>query len=182
MSTHSMPHPERRQHDRRRNANTSSAAHSGMDTHTGSYARFAAMIGASAVVGFGATYLSSFELDHVYFSWSRVFMAMIMAATMAAVMMLFMWKMYKNPRANLAVLGAAAALFIAGVGLLRTQATISDVAWMKAMIPHHSIAILTSERASITDPRVRRLADGIIESQQREIAEMKALIAEMDDR
>jgi uncharacterized protein (DUF305 family) len=53
---------------------------------------------------------------------------------------------------------------------------------MKAMIPHHSIAILTSQRARITDPRVRKLADQIIESQQREIAEMEGLIAELEGR
>ena len=51
---------------------------------------------------------------------------------------------------------------------------------MKDMIPHHSIAILTSERAKITDPRVRKLADGIIEAQRRETAQMEALIKELD--
>jgi uncharacterized protein (DUF305 family) len=54
-----------------------------------------------------------------------------------------------------------------------------DVAWMKAMIPHHSIAILTSERAHITDARVRRLADAIIATQRREIAEMESLIHDL---
>lgn len=50
---------------------------------------------------------------------------------------------------------------------------------MKAMIPHHSIAIMTSERAHIRDSRVRKLADGIIEAQVKEIAEMKQLIADL---
>lgn len=63
--------------------------------------------------------------------------------------------------------------------LLRSQATVQDVTYMRAMIPHHSIAILTSERADISDPRVRALADGIIEAQRREIAEMDALIADL---
>jgi uncharacterized protein (DUF305 family) len=67
-----------------------------------------------------------------------------------------------------------------GFALVRSQATVGDVAWMKAMIPHHSIAILTSERARITDPRVRELADGIIATQRREIAEMEALIADIE--
>jgi len=53
---------------------------------------------------------------------------------------------------------------------------------MKAMIPHHSIAIMTSERAHISDPRVRKLADGIIESQRREIEEMKELIRDLQSR
>ena len=101
---------------------------------------------------------------------------------MTAVMMLFMWRMYPNTRANYAVLGAAALLFLVGVTLARTQATVGEVDWMKAMIPHHSIAILTSERATISDPRVRDLADQIIESQRKEIAEMKALVQELGNR
>ena len=88
--------------------------------------------------------------------------------------------MYPNKRTNAAVLGVAAALFVAGLSLVRTQATIGDVAYMRAMIPHHSIAIMTSSRARIEDPRVRKLADGIIESQKKEIAEMKDLIADLD--
>jgi len=48
------------------------------------------------------------------------------------------------------------------------------------MIPHHSIAILTSRRAHIRDLRVRELADGIIEAQVREIAEMERLIADLE--
>lgn len=98
---------------------------------------------------------------------------------MTAVMMAFMWKMYPNKRTNQVVLGVAAALFVAGLGLVRSQATVGDVAYMQAMIPHHSIAVLTSSRARIEDPRVRKLADGIIEAQVREIEEMKLLIADV---
>jgi uncharacterized protein (DUF305 family) len=50
------------------------------------------------------------------------------------------------------------------------------------MIPHHSIAILTSERAKITDPRVRKLADDIIEAQRREIGEMEVLLRDIADQ
>ncbi len=70
--------------------------------------------------------------------------------------------------------------FSAGLYLVRSQDTVGDVAWMKAMIPHHSIAIMTSTRANISDPRVRDLADEIIEAQKREIAEMEALIADLN--
>jgi uncharacterized protein (DUF305 family) len=103
---------------------------------------------------------------------------MIMGGVMTAVMMAFMWKMYPG-HAKRGVLVVAAALFVAGVALVRSQATVDDVAYMRAMIPHHSIAILTSDRARIEDPRVRELADAIIETQKREIAEMKQLIAEL---
>ena len=148
--------------------------------HQASYARFWAMVGVSTALGFAAMYLNTYEADHVFFSWTRVFMAMIMGGVMTAVMMAFMWKMYPDRRANRAVLGVAAVLFVAGLALVRSQATVDDVAYMRAMIPHHSIAILTSSRARIADPRVRKLADGIIATQKREIGEMKDLIADLD--
>lgn len=145
-----------------------------------SYGRFWAMVATSTVIGWAAMYLNTYQLDHVFFSWTRVFMAMIMGGVMTAVMMVFMWKMYPDRKANRAVLGVAAALFVAGLALVRSQATVDDVAYMRAMIPHHSIAILTSKRAHISDPRVRKLADGIIDAQEREIGEMKQLIADLD--
>lgn len=101
---------------------------------------------------------------------------------MAVVMLLFMWRMYENTSANVAILIAAVVAFGGSLALVRSQATVGDVSYMKAMIPHHSIAIMTSERARITDPRVRQLADEILEAQVREIDEMKALIADLEGR
>jgi len=91
-----------------------------------------------------------------------------------------MLSMYEDRRKNAAIFAGSAVVIAAALFLARSQATVGDVAWMKAMIPHHSIAILTSERAGISDPRVRALADQIIESQRREIAEMEALIEELE--
>ena len=109
-------------------------------------------------------------------------MALVMGAAMAAVMLAFMLNMYTNAKLNVAIFAGAALIFAGALALVRSQETIEDVSWMKAMIPHHSIAILTSERAHISDPRVRELADGIIEAQKREIGEMKALIADLEDK
>ena len=109
-------------------------------------------------------------------------MAIVMGAAMSGIMLSFMSGMYRNRRLNASILLGSATLFILALWLVRSQATVSDVAYMKAMIPHHSIAILTSERAHISDPRVRKLADGIIESQRREIAEMKTLINDLQER
>ena len=148
-------------------------------SHNASYLRFWIMVTASTVIGFGAMYLNTYEFDHVFFSWTRFFMSMIMGGIMTAVMMLFMWGMYPNKQANRGVIAIAAVLFFAGLGLVRSQATIGDVAYMRAMIPHHSIAILTSGRANIKDERVRKLADGIIEAQKKEIKEMKNLISDL---
>lgn len=144
-----------------------------------SYARFAAMIATSTVVMYGLMYLNTYQLDHIYFSETRAYMALIMGAAMAIVMLSFMRGMYTDRRINLGIYGASAAVFALALWLVRSQATVEDVSYMRAMIPHHSIAVLTSSRARIRDPRVRRLADGIIESQLREIDEMKALIAEL---
>ena len=145
-----------------------------------SYLRFAAMIATSTLVMFGLMYLNTFAASHVWFSQTRMWMALYMGAAMAAVMLAFMLGMYRNTRLNTAIFASAALVFAGSLYLVRSQDTIGDEAWMKAMIPHHSIAILTSERAEITDPRVRNLADGIIETQRREIAEMEALIADLD--
>ncbi|MDV6374783.1 DUF305 domain-containing protein [Deinococcus arenicola] len=148
----------------------------------GSYGRFAAMIATSTVVMYGLMYLNTYQLDHVYFSQTRMWMALYMGAVMAVIMLGYMLNMYRNSRTNMGILIGSIAVFAGALYLVRSQATVGDVAWMKAMIPHHSIAILTSERANITDPRVRKLADGIIEAQRREIAEMKALIADLEGK
>jgi uncharacterized protein (DUF305 family) len=144
------------------------------------YVRFAIMIATSTIVMFGLMYLNTYERDHVFFSQTRAWMALLMGATMAVIMLAFMRGMYRNARVNVAIYGASIVTFALSLWLVRSQATVSDVSWMKGMIPHHSIAILTSERAHITDPRVRALADGIITAQRREIGEMKALITDLE--
>ncbi|MHB9879797.1 DUF305 domain-containing protein [Pacificimonas sp. ICDLI1SI03] len=145
-----------------------------------SYARFAAMIAASTVIMYGLMYLNTYQLDHVEFSQTRVWMAVYMGAMMTVVMLAFMLKMYEKTKVNVAIFAGAAIVFAGSLYLLRSQDTVGDVAYMKAMIPHHSIAILTSERANIHDPRVRELADAIIKTQREEIGEMKMLIADLE--
>ena len=138
------------------------------------------MIATSTVVMFGLMYLNTYALDHVFFSQTRMWMALYMGAAMAIVMLAFMLGMYANRTVNMAIFAGAALAFAAALYLVRSQDTVGDLAWMKAMIPHHSIAILTSERANLSDPRVRALADAIIAAQQAEIAEMKIYIADIE--
>lgn len=144
------------------------------------YSKFFAMVGTSTVVMFALMYLNTYALDHVFFSETRAYMALVMGATMAIIMLLFMLGMYQNRALNSVILIGSVVTFAGSLWLVRSQATVEDVSWMKAMIPHHSIAILTSERANITDTRVRKLADGIVEAQRREIGEMKVLIQELE--
>jgi FlaA1/EpsC-like NDP-sugar epimerase len=144
-----------------------------------SYGRFAAMIGTATVLMYGATYFNTYRLAHVRFSETRVYMSLMMGAMMAAVMLALMGGMYRRRHVNIGIYVASAVGIVLAVWLVRSQSTVQDVSYMRAMIPHHSIAILTSERAEISDPRVRELADQIIATQRREIAEMERLITEL---
>lgn len=138
------------------------------------------MILTSTVVMYIMMYFNTYEWDHIYFSETRAYMALYMGAGMAVIMLAFMSNMYKKTKVNLMIYGLSVLLFTVGIWGVRSQATVDQVDWMQAMIPHHSIAILTSSRADIEDPRVQQLADDIIEAQQREIQEMQALIEALE--
>jgi len=142
-----------------------------------SYIRFGLMILTSTVVMFVLMYLNTYAWEHVFFSETRTYMAIMMGATMAVIMLAYMLGMYSNMRLNIAIFAGAIILFALSLWLVRSQVTVSGPSYMRAMIPHHSIAVMTSERAQIRDPRVRKLADEIVEAQRREIAEMRYLIA-----
>lgn len=144
------------------------------------YVKFTLMILTSTVVMYIMMYFNTYEWDHVYFSETRAYMALYMGAGMAVIMLAFMSNMYKKTKVNLMMYGLSVLLFAVGIWGVRSQQTVDQVDWMQAMIPHHSIAILTSSRADIEDPRVRQLADDIIEAQEREIKEMQALIEELE--
>jgi hypothetical protein len=153
-----------------------------MEYSMSKYANFGLMIAASTAVMFFLMYLNTYAIDHVYWSETRAYMALVMGAAMAVIMLSFMLHMYANKTLNISILIGSAIVFAVALYLVRSQDTVEDVSYMKAMIPHHSIAIMTSTRAHIRDPRVRKLADGIIEAQVREIAEMKQLIADLKQK
>ncbi len=127
-------------------------------------------------------YFNVYALDHIFFSQTRLFMALMMGAMMAIIMLLFMWKMYDNKKMNIGILVVSVALFFSSLFMVRSQTAVGDTAWMKAMIPHHSIAILTSKNADLSDPRVKELAEKIIDAQEKEIKEMKELIEELENK
>jgi FlaA1/EpsC-like NDP-sugar epimerase len=146
------------------------------------YARFLAMIATSTTVMFLLTYTNVYVADHIRWSEERFYMALLMGSAMSIIMLGFMWGlMYRSTRVNLAIV--VLALLVGGLALWlsRSQALVDDQAYMRGMIPHHSIAILTSERAGIEDVRVRELADGIIKTQREEIAEMDWLVRDIDE-
>lgn len=144
------------------------------------YAKFVLMIVFSTVVMFGMMYLNVASVDHVFFSQTRLFMALMMGAVMAIIMLLFMRKMYHNKKVNGMIFLTSVAIFCLSLFMVRSQTAVDDVRWMKAMIPHHSIAVLTSENAQLSDPEVKALAEKIISAQQAEISQMKKLIEELE--
>ena len=178
MSSHQVDDEQR---DTPRTSNQAEHSVSGVHTdHGGSersqYLRFGAMIATSTVVMFTLTYTNSWAFEHVRWSEERVYMALLMGGAMAVVMLSFMWSMHRNRRVNVAIFAGAFVLMGVALWLSRSQAFVDDREYMKGMIPHHSIAILTSERADLDDVRVCRLADEIIAAQRREIDEMDWLI------
>ena len=143
------------------------------------YGKYFGMIITSAVFMYIVMYLNTYQLDHVYFSEMRLYMVILSTCVMAIVMLLFMLGMLKNKKINTAIIAVSILIFSGSFYLMRNQTTISDADYLRGMIPHHSIAILTSERAQIKDPRVRKLADDIIEAQKEEIRIMKELLIDM---
>ncbi|MCA1241525.1 DUF305 domain-containing protein [Stappia stellulata] len=144
------------------------------------YGRFFAMIATSTVVMFGLMYLNTYLVGHAFWSETRAYMALVMGATMAIIMLAYMLSMYTDRRLNIAIFTGSVVVFAVALWLVRSQITVGDRSYMSAMIPHHSIAIMTSSRADIRDARVRTLADDIIYAQDKEIAEMRYLIADID--
>ncbi|EMY80062.1 hypothetical protein pgond44_13863 [Psychroflexus gondwanensis ACAM 44] len=145
------------------------------------YTKFVGMLAASFVAMYVTMYLNTYAIDHVYFSLTRFYMSCLGISAMAIIMYVAMRGMYQNKKKNIAIIVGSIALFLAALGLVRIQAPIiGDVLWMKAMIPHHSIAILTSERADIQDPEVKQLAKDIIKAQRMEIEEMKQMIKRLE--
>ncbi|WP_218917272.1 DUF305 domain-containing protein [Niabella ginsenosidivorans] len=119
------------------------------------------------------------QAEHYHTSLTRIYMALIMVAPMAIIMIGMMGSMYPNRRTNRAIIVTAIVVFIAALTALRSQTPISDVQYMRAMIPHHSSAIMTSKHANIKDPEVKQLSEQIIQSQEREIHQMEQMLQRM---
>ncbi|OHC97561.1 MAG: DUF305 domain-containing protein [Sphingomonadales bacterium RIFCSPHIGHO2_01_FULL_65_20] len=144
------------------------------------WGKFVAMIATSTVVMFFLMYHLVYSLDHALFSVNRLIASLIMGCVMAVIMLGFMWSMYEGKRTKVVIVAVAAVLGVLLLYMNRAQTLVSDTTFMRAMIPHHSIAINNASKAWISDPRVRELADEIIASQVREIEEMKLLIADIE--
>lgn len=150
-------------------------------TTLGHYSRFAGMVITSSLIMYGVMFLNTYVYEHVHWSTTRVYMTLMMTATMSVVMLAYMHTMLDNRRANSAIFLGSAMIFAVSLLFARNQVFVNDQSWMKAMIPHHSIAILTSERAGIEDIRVKALSARIIDTQAREIKEMEWLMRDIKE-
>lgn len=142
--------------------------------------RFAGMIATSTFIMFFLMYQLVYSWDHALFSLTRLVSSAVMGCVMTAVMLVFMWRMYRPQVAKIAVLAVSILGGVAVLAANRSQVLVGDAEFMEAMIPHHSIAINNAVRADIRDPRVRYLADRITRDQVKEIAEMKMLLRDIE--
>ena len=152
------------------------------ENQNSNYRKFAIMLGTSFCIMYAVMFLNVEKADHIYLSLSRLYMSILMVAPMALLMLTMMKKMYKNKRLNTIISISSISVFVIALVLLRTQTPVGDKQYMKAMIPHHSSAILTSKHANITDPEVKELSEKIIKSQEEEISQMKAMLDRLEER
>lgn len=145
------------------------------------YPKFLIMLGASFVIMYSVMFLNVAAAEHIHVSLTRTYMALLIVAPMALLMMLMMGHMYPNEARDRVIMGTGTLVFVAALVVLRVQVPIGDKQYMKAMIPHHSSAILTSGEATLKDPEVQELAKSIVEAQKREVAQMEAILARMEN-
>ena len=140
------------------------------------YKTFFIMLSISFLIMYSVIYFNVDKLDHIYLSVTRLYMTLLMVSPMAMVMLLMMRNMYQNKKTNRVIIFSSILIFVVALALLRTQISINDIQFMKAMIPHHSSAILNSQEANIKDPEVLDLSKQIIQSQEEEIQQMKNIL------
>ena len=146
----------------------------------GNYSKFLLMLLVSFVIMYGVMFLNVASTDHIYLNLNRLYMALLMVAPMALIMLAFMPMMYKDKKLNILIIVSSLAVIVGAFVMLRNQTAIDDKQFMKSMIPHHSSAILVSQQSNLTDPEVKELAKQIIESQEKEIAQMKKILKRME--
>ena len=140
------------------------------------YVRFGVVLLVSLVLMFVLSMSMIRSADHFQINPSNFYMALVMVAAMAMVMLVGMWEMYENRLLNTALLAGFAVVFAGSFVLGRTETFVGNEGFLRSMIPHHSRAILVCEESSITDPEIVELCQDIVETQQREIAQMQALL------
>lgn len=149
-----------------------------MNSHT--YGKLAVTLIISFVIMYLVMFLNMDKIEDYHTSITRIYMTFLMISPMAILMILRMKMMYKNRKINVAIIISSVVIFVFSLIGLRTQTPVGDIQYMKAMIPHHSSAIMTSKNANIKDAEVRKLADSIIKSQEKEINQMNKILKRLE--
>ncbi|WP_333851560.1 DUF305 domain-containing protein [Epilithonimonas sp.] len=149
-----------------------------MNSHT--YGKLAVTLIISFVIMYLVMFLNMDKIEDYHTSITRIYMTFLMISPMAILMILRMKMMYKNRKINVAIIISSVVIFVFSLIGLRTQTPLGDIQYMKAMIPHHSSAIMTSKNANIKDAEVRKLADSIIKSQEKEINQMNKILKRLE--
>lgn len=154
----------------------SGEGHSGHGSSGKMYLKFGIIL----LVSLGLMWVLSMSMvrsiDHFYFNLSNFWMALLMVSAMAIVMVVGMWAMFKNTKANIAMLVGFAVLFVGVFALGRTETFVGNEQFLKSMIPHHSRAILVCQESNITDPEIVELCEEIVQTQQEEISQMQTIL------
>jgi uncharacterized protein (DUF305 family) len=143
----------------------------------GGYSGLALQAATSGLVMYLVMFAMIDRLSSFYHNLNTFYMTLMMIAPMVVLMILGMRHMFPSRKANLAILAGSAVVFFGAFGLIRTQATIGDDAFLRSMIPHHSGAVLMCSKARLTDPEIVDLCRNIIQSQRQEIEQMEAMLA-----
>jgi uncharacterized protein (DUF305 family) len=144
------------------------------------YARLAAMTALMFVAMFVLMYAMVDSLDNVYRNLNQFYMAGLMTAPMILIELALMWSMYQDRRANTAIAVVSLIAFAVFWLGIRQQLAIADEQFLKSMIPHHAGAILMCGQAPVQDEETKSLCQNIINSQQSEIDQMKAILSRLD--
>lgn len=121
-----------------------------MSTH---YLKYALNLLISLVIMYLVMFTIIDGINDFYNNPNMFYMAIMMVAPMAMLMLLMMAPMYPRKRLNLALHLAFAILFIAAFTFMRMQTFVGDAQFLRSMIPHHSGAILMCRESSLADPR-----------------------------
>ena len=146
----------------------------------GNYGKFMLMLGLSFLVMYAVMFSNVAQISHIYLNLNRLYMTILMVAPMALIMLWVMRPMYKDKKLNAIITVMSTVVTVVAFIMLRNQSFVGDEAFIHSMIPHHSSAILVSEEARIKDPQLKKLAEEIIRTQKKEIAEMERILQRVD--
>lgn len=140
------------------------------------YLRFGATLLASLAAMFVISLEQVRSLDHFYLNASNFYISLTGIGAMGLIMFASMRGMFKDARMNAVTVGALVVILAGGFLLARTETFVGDKGFLESMIPHHSRAVLVCQESDLTDPEIIELCGNIVESQTREINQMKQIL------